>query len=669
MALGLNLKKYAKVKSAYLSFLETNVCSTAERILFESYKIYLDDDLDVKKKIQDIKSKSTESSTHKRERMQISGKKGNNYEISPTENISHFKYESLMPYVKKKFENLERELSAQSTEEQCDIYLNKMHELCDEIKTHIQYLKKQKEKKEAENYLKQRKKRFIKNHKDHVSTIIMIQAKENRKKYIEKANEKLSNYLSELDSYSDLDKLDSIEEEIIDFECKLTINSIIKKTTLGESEKTLRKLIKQVKSKLENKKEKIRHTIFADIIAQLKNIHIKDLVNFEEYTKNIYDLFKENCPFYADEKHSDKHYQQVELIIIEEFNRFMPDDFIIEIPMSIIEQKNIILLPVIDITKFSFPYYGFTFNYKIKPSIKEKFNFSTSNEKTRVKIDTYHQTFEFCDISILKDIHHIDNSEDVNKIKIPWDNITFWNGKIAILIPNTKIRIFYNTDCRASFNKIKSYIKSVLPDIYVFRNRQGDYQLYKPIKIENAIKIIKRDSKDVDDLYKRIDSEYRTWLNRPTFDGALKFSNNASYQEYILKRLRNRKQEHIEALIKRQHPDYRLIPARESMAFESSESISEEEAFIFTLKTNYADKVLLVYENLNEARASIICAVRVANYMDCVRALYNHLGDNNIKNKREKLHRNPRRLCNGMYSIDMVAHTDPIYEWSRRIKY
>ena len=103
------------------------------------------------------------------------------------------------------------------------------------------------------------------------------------------------------------------------------------------------------------------------------------------------------------------------------------------------------------------------------------------------------------------------------------------------------------------------------------------------------------------------------------------------------------------------------------MAHSSATNSTEEDAFIFTIPSKRYGCVTVVYENCNIARASIVLTVKKETYIDSVKWLYNFMGDEKEKNKRERLRAALHIGNRGIISFNSINHTDLIQEWEYRI--
>lgn len=246
------------------------------------------------------------------------------------------------------------------------------------------------------------------------------------------------------------------------------------------------------------------------------------------------------------------------------------------------------------------------------------------------------------------------------EIIVSWNDIRFYDNVIRIGTPIVnKPIVIKKKNCRVSYNKIKELMAEKLPKIIIISAREGGYKLKDEIDLSRALNI----------LSNRAAAEL--------IDGSRKhreLSFNKAYdiaerdQEMILKRLRERKQKYINYLISLHCKlAYKVVPAIEVLAHLSSESTIDEDAFIFTIPCSRPGCVKVVYENVNEARASIVFLVQTERYPSCLQSIFNYMGNSHIMNKREQLRLRPNISAPGVLSIHSINHTEDMHDWVIRL--
>lgn len=246
------------------------------------------------------------------------------------------------------------------------------------------------------------------------------------------------------------------------------------------------------------------------------------------------------------------------------------------------------------------------------------------------------------------------------EIVVTWKDIRFFNNLIRIATPIFNKPILVKKFCSPSYNQIKELLAEKLPNIIILSTREGGYKLKDDIPLGNAIKLIKK--REAEELF----NENVRKTSRLGFKKAMLIAED---QELLIQKLKERKQRYINYLISLHAPlGYKVVPAVEFLAHESSESISEEDAFIFTIPSRRTGYVRIVYENVNIARASLVFVVQKDKYMECLQSIFNFMGDDSFKNKREFLRARPYINASGVLAVHHVNHTDDMHDWTVRLK-
>ena len=246
------------------------------------------------------------------------------------------------------------------------------------------------------------------------------------------------------------------------------------------------------------------------------------------------------------------------------------------------------------------------------------------------------------------------------ELEVSWSKVHFFDGRVTIDTPIPgKPVVLTIQNVRKSYEQIRNLLIRKLPPIHIIKDKSGKYQLKNTIQWQSAIQMLEKRYND-DNIVAIKPKVYQSF--KLTMDSASKD------QDMILKHLQQRKQTYINYLIK-QHAllDYKIIPAKESLAHYSATNSTEEDAFIFTIPSKIYGCVTVVYENCNIARASIVLTVKKETYIESVQWLYNFMGDEREKNKRERLRTASHIGTRGIISCDSINHTDLIQEWEYRI--
>lgn len=280
-------------------------------------------------------------------------------------------------------------------------------------------------------------------------------------------------------------------------------------------------------------------------------------------------------------------------------------------------------------------------------------NISHSNDVTPTNIDNKKRE---------KQVAIIIESEYI----ISWQNIEFGNGVITFSSKEGRILYRQVGQFRRSYNQIKEYLSDKLPQIVlVYRENSKSWQLKQPLTLQKALQMIRR--KESEDLLQ--EEQYRKAVH--SYDNMSLYIQNPQNQEIIYKRLKDKKQQFLNYLIRLQLNNYKLIPAIEIIAHESSESTYEEDVFIFSIpckNSRYGSRLInIVYENVNPARATIICTVEERYYQQALQSIFNFMNDENEKNKRSRLHQ-IIRLNIYVRNLHISVHKD-LHTWAVSVQH
>ncbi len=226
----------------------------------------------------------------------------------------------------------------------------------------------------------------------------------------------------------------------------------------------------------------------------------------------------------------------------------------------------------------------------------------------------------------------------IKTYKLHWEAVSFGNG-FLIYAPDIweeGIKIsplkYYNKDLKESYNFLRDYLQTKLPDIRC-TVRDGKLYLVDKLQLEKAILKIKA-NKDI-------------WLHPIDTDEAkisisnvYPFSFKKSYDTAALltpEFFKKYKSHYIDFLVNKQLENYRIVPVVERL--EHNNSKTDEEAFIFTLNTSVEEELCIVLENVNPARATIIFCILRKGYKKTLHNIYDFICSTEV-NKRSRLHSN-----------------------------
>lgn len=229
-------------------------------------------------------------------------------------------------------------------------------------------------------------------------------------------------------------------------------------------------------------------------------------------------------------------------------------------------------------------------------------------------------------------------------IQISWWDIIFKDGEIDFIV-----KVYENqytkgyAESKDIYDDYKKLVFLQLPKIYVCIV-DGVLTIHNEEDFYNGIRII---------------------IGRYEQDRRLVDTYQSSDQTRIRNGIQNMRSEYLEYLLDRQVNGLGVIKGKEKIIHNSSRDVIElEDAYIFTLLSKKSDNYIVVFENVNDSRASIICDVPISDYARYIATIISFMAKERIVNRREDLHRNNN--IKG-YSIRHAYHND-IYAWKRMVE-
>ena len=123
------------------------------------------------------------------------------------------------------------------------------------------------------------------------------------------------------------------------------------------------------------------------------------------------------------------------------------------------------------------------------------------------------------------------------------------------------------------------------------------------------------------------------------------------------------KSKYIDYLVTLQSKNYKVIPCVERLAHSNSDNT--EYAFMFSIECS-SGKILIVHENVNPDRSTLLFLVREQDFNRSIREIYDFLQGAEI-NKRSSLRDRSIEIKNaGIVSYRSINHDD-IYSWKQTI--
>lgn len=135
-------------------------------------------------------------------------------------------------------------------------------------------------------------------------------------------------------------------------------------------------------------------------------------------------------------------------------------------------------------------------------------------------------------------------------------------------------------------------------------------------------------------------------------------------QQMTLEEFKKYKSKYIDYLVELQCEDYKVIPCVERLAHSTGDMT--EYAFLFSLKCGNGN-IMIVHENVNPDRSTLIFEVESVTYNNSIRALYDFLQSAEINKRSNLRERNIEIDEVGVVRYRSINH-DNIYQWQRTIK-
>ena len=245
-------------------------------------------------------------------------------------------------------------------------------------------------------------------------------------------------------------------------------------------------------------------------------------------------------------------------------------------------------------------------------------------------------------------------------VYVPWETIEFCNGRVmfypfrlngALILKSRTPFVVNCKESKAIYNHIRKHFANVLPLIRAYQKGSDIVGLESEIHLLDAIRILQ--SKQ----------DFVEWESD---DSGIKFSfpfEKSIKQDYdkILANLRLRKSSYFDYLSQVQIKGKNPVPCTELLTH--TYGIGEnEDAFIFSVKSFHCDEVKLVFENVNEARATIVFEVMANMYEKALRCIFDFMRSDEY-NKRQRLHYKKFNFQNhGITRYYFINHTT-VREW------
>ena len=245
---------------------------------------------------------------------------------------------------------------------------------------------------------------------------------------------------------------------------------------------------------------------------------------------------------------------------------------------------------------------------------------------------------------------------------LDWNCVKFKSGYFIVLPPadgkiKFKPKAFPYRGVGESFNYLREYLSERLNPIRCYVEAL-DLTIYDKITLEAAIQKFAVLSKQRAITTNATKQPPRESLDQMTFKQALSKAAQMTPEEF-----EKYKSDYINFLVRLQSEEFKVIPCVERLAHSNSDMT--EYAFLFSIKCS-SGKIMIVHENVNPDRATLLFIVKEENFNKSIREIYDFLQSAEI-NKRSSLRgKNIEIKDAGILSYRSINHDD-LYSWKQTI--
>lgn len=247
---------------------------------------------------------------------------------------------------------------------------------------------------------------------------------------------------------------------------------------------------------------------------------------------------------------------------------------------------------------------------------------------------------------------------------LDWNCVMFKHGHVIIYARSDLNVKFKPKELRVpksieSFNYIKKYLNERIPPVRCIIEGQI-LKIIDPINFNEAI--LQFEAATRQGVIKT--GGIKTNINYSplpmSFGQALSKAKQMTPEEF-----KKYKSKYIDFLVDLQSKNYKIIPCVERLAHINSDTT--EYSFMFTIECT-SNVILIVHENVNPDRSTLLFLVKRENYDNTIREIYDFLQSPEI-NKRSSLREKSLDIKNaGVLRYRSINH-DEIYSWKSWINY
>ncbi len=245
---------------------------------------------------------------------------------------------------------------------------------------------------------------------------------------------------------------------------------------------------------------------------------------------------------------------------------------------------------------------------------------------------------------------------------LDWNCVKFRNGYFVVLPPadesvRFKPKAVGMPEVIESYNYLKDYLNSRLEPVHCSVEAM-EITIYDTIRLDEAIQKFAAASKQK--MVKVGDNEVKAKVTpqQMTFKQALSKAQQMTTEEF-----QKYKSEYIDFLVANQSERYKIIPCVERLTHIIGDTT--EYAFMFSLECKSGD-ILIVHENVNPDRSTLLFLVNKEEYNVSVREIYSFLQSAET-NKRSNLREGNIEIYHKGISHYRSINHDDIYSWKHSI--
>ena len=302
-----------------------------------------------------------------------------------------------------------------------------------------------------------------------------------------------------------------------------------------------------------------------------------------------------------------------------------------------------------------------------KKVVKQKVNkkVETKAERRRKaaakkRIEKYHQRMAASKTASHSSFEVLQKKEWI----LDWNYVMFKNGYMVIYAHSTSSVRFrplktYVSGSLESFNYLKKYLNERLPPVRC--EIVGlELRIIDEIHFNEAIQQFALAARQGVIKVKRNASNVNASPLPMSFSQAMSKARQMTPEEF-----KKYKSKYIDYLVVEQSKEYKIVPCAERLAHTTGDTT--EFAFLFSIPCGN-DKVMIVHENVNPDRSTLLFLVRREEFQKSIRAIYDFLQSPEI-NKRSSLRSRDLEIDSAMILRYKSINHDNYSSWKQTIYY